>query len=343
MIDYIDAIVPLKHNKLIRNGHKTITKDDGTSNEVNYPLFLQGKNGSSIKVQSIDLNQIRVIGNLTMFIQGQSIYGTDDLLALCYEGFSMIAKQLGFKPTKKNLRQWKTGYFKLNTIDVTQNLLLPSQSTVREWLDQAGKSLSSGKQAIETFRSSGSHHIETIYAGRQSNFISVKFYNKFLQLTQGAKNQRKIKAADSTLQELITGSTGLLRVEIRFHKQYLRQQELTLARNLTPEVLREHFKGKLKSLKLGSSKILSDEELNGLNSTQRLAYKLWKQGGDVKDMLPTGTFQRVKSALLSKAINISQPYVKRVHAKSLRYYLKSLNVAKVPDFLAGTDWYFDPE
>ncbi|ASF47725.1 phage/plasmid replication domain-containing protein [Methylovulum psychrotolerans] len=105
MIDYIDAIVPMKHNNFIGNGHKTVTKKDGSERKENYPIYISGKGGSSIKIKSVidaenmdeedvEYEFVRITGNLAMFIQGQSVYGTDDLLSLGYKAFSIIAKKL---------------------------------------------------------------------------------------------------------------------------------------------------------------------------------------------------------------------------------------------------------
>ncbi|HEY8036163.1 MAG TPA: phage/plasmid replication protein, II/X family [Methylobacter sp.] len=342
MIDYIDAVIPMKNNGLIRKGYKTITKEDGSSSESNYPLHISGRNGSSIKIQSVDNERVRIIGNLTMFLQGQNVYGTDNLLGLCYIAFADIAEKLEIKPTKRNHRQWRSGEFEVNTIDVTHNFVLPSQSTVCEWMKQAALSLGSGKQTVEIYRASNSSHIETIYVGKTSRFISVKFYNKYRQMIQGAKKQRKIKAGGSVMQDLVDSSKGLLRCEIRFHKGYLKKSSITTAKCLTPMILQEHYEGKLKRIHLGTSKILPVQDLDGLSNLHKLAYGLWIKGGDLKREIPPSSFDRICKKLLSLGVNIRQPFVERVQGKSLRYYLRWCNIAKIPDFLVNTSWYFDP-
>jgi II/X family phage/plasmid replication protein len=279
---------------------------------------------------------------LTMFIQGQNIYGTDDLLGLCYKAFSIIAEKLEINPTKKNRMQWKRGEFKVNTLDVTHNFVLPSQSTVCEWLDQAAVILRAGKQPVETFRSSSSPHIETIYVGRTSKFISVKFYNKYRQLTKGAKKLRNINAGGSVMQDIVRSSKGLLRCEIRFHKQYLEKHGLTTAESLTPRVLLEQFEMKLNRIHLGTSKILPIRDLEGLTSHQRRAYQLWIKGGDLKAETSPAGFERIWKKLFSMGVDIRYPFVEQSSGKNLRYYLNLYNIANVPDFLVGTAWYYDP-
>ncbi len=268
MIDYIDAVIPMKHKEIIRNGHKTITKKDGSTSNVNYPIRIFGSNGGSIQVQSVDKEHIRIIGNLAMFIQGQNVYGTDNLISLGCKAFAEIAELLDIKPTKENRRQWRAGDYQVNTLDVTYNFNLSSQPNVCNWLNQAAVSLGSGKQMVETYRASKSPDIESIYLGRTSTFISVKFYNKYLQLSRGAKNRKKIKEGGPTLKELVDSTKGLLRGEIRFHKRYLKEHELTMARDLVPSVLRQHFYGKMKEIHLGQSTILPVEDIKGLTTSQ---------------------------------------------------------------------------
>jgi II/X family phage/plasmid replication protein len=343
MIDYIDVVVPMKNNGFIRKGYKTITKEDGSESKSNYPLYVHGRNGSTIKILSLDTENVRIIGSPSMFIQGQNVYGTDDLVGLCCRVFNDIAEKLGIEPSKKNRRQWMSGDFTINTLDVTHNFILPSQSTVCEWMDQAARSLGSGKQPVETFRASSSSHIETAYVGRSSNYISVKFYNKYRQMIDGVKNQRKNNEADWVMQKLVESAKDLLRCEIRFHKQYLNKYGLTLARNLTSEVIWEHYEAKLKKISLGSSKILPVQELEGLNNSQRLAYQLWLKGGNVKHGMPPATFERICRKLHTLGVNIRRPFVDQVEGKSLRFYLKWGKVAQAPDFLIQSPWYFCPD
>ncbi len=271
MIDYIDAVVPMKHEKVIRKGYKIITKEDGSSSETNYPTRVFGKNGSSIQIQSVDAEHVRIIGNLAMFIQGQNVFGTDNLIGLCCKAFADIAEKLELKPTKENRRQWRAGDFQINSIDVTYNYDLSSQSNVCNWLDQAAVSLGSGKQLVEIIRPSSSRHVTGIYLGKKSKIISVKFYNKYLQLSRGAKNKKRIKEGGPILQQLVNSTKGLLRCEIRFHKGYLKKHELTMAYDLVPIVLRQHFYRKLKKIHLGVSTILPVQDLEGLTTSQRLA------------------------------------------------------------------------
>ncbi|MDO9255914.1 MAG: phage/plasmid replication protein, II/X family [Bacteroidales bacterium] len=343
MIDYIDAVVPMKHEDVIRNGFKTITKKDGSTSESNYPIRIFGRNGSSIQVQSVDNEHIRIIGNLAMFIQGQNVYGTDNLLRLGCKAFAEIAELLGVKPTKENRRQWRAGDFQVNTLDVTYNFNLGSQPNVRNWLNQAAVSLGSGKQVIEMYRSYGTPDIESIYLGKKSTFISVKFYNKYLQLSRGAKNRRKIKEGGPILKELVDSTKGLLRCEIRFHKLYLKKYELTMARDLDPKILRKHFYGKLKKIHIGPSTILPVEDIQGLTPlSHRLAYQLWIKGGDVKHEMAESTFLRAHKKLLTFGVDIGTPFVEGVCGSTLRSYLVRSNVAVVPDFLVGTPWYYKP-
>jgi II/X family phage/plasmid replication protein len=341
MIDYIDAVVPMQNNGLIRDGYKTIIKGDGTRKKVNFWKKVPGRNGSSVKLRSIDKKRVQIIGNPAKFIQGQNVYGSDDLAALGCKLFADIAKQLKIKPTKKNRRQWARGDFDIRTLDVTYNFVLPSQSTVCEWLNKAAVSLGSGKQLITLHRASSVSYFESLYLGKSSHYIGVKFYNKYLQMIK-EKKKRGEPNADPVLDELVKSSKGLLRCEMRFYHDYLKKHGLTKAGVLTPEVLQDHFKAKLERMHLGSSKILPAKDLEGLNNSQRLAYQLWLKGGDVKGGMKPLTFERICKKLAGLGVNIRIPLVEQVEGKSLQYYLKWGNMAQVPDFLIGSPWYFCP-
>lgn len=342
MIDYIDAVIPMKHKEVIRNGHKIITKKDGSTRESNYSIRIFGRSGESIQVNSIDNEHVRIIGNLAMFIQGQNVYGTDNLISLGCKAFAEIAGLLDIKPTKENRRQWRAGDYQVNTLDVTYNFNLSSQSNVSNWLNQAAVSLGSGKQVVETYRASSSPNVESIYLGKTSKIISVKFYNKYLQISRGAKNRRKIDLGGPDLQELVDSTKGLLRGEIRFHKRYLKKHELTMAHDLVPSVLRQHFYGKMKEIHLGQSTILPVEDIQGLTTNLRLAYQLWIKGGDVKHEMAESTFNRAHKKLLKFGVDIGTPFVEGVCGSTLRSYLVKRNVVRAPEFLVNTVWYFKP-
>jgi|GEM_PF-2080800 len=203
--------------------------------------------------------------------------------------------------------------------------------------------IKSGRQRIDSIRSSGSNTIESLYAGKSSKFISLKCYNKYYLLTFGAKKQKKFKEAEALYQELVKSSKGLLRCEITIHKGYLKKNGLTMARDLTAKVIRRHFYNKLGMVMLGTTKLLPVQDLNGLTNQQRLVYSHWSEGGDVSSILLKQAFERVCKKLLDKGIDIRQPYTDGVKGKSLKSYLSSKNIVDAPDFLLGTHWYFDPK
>jgi hypothetical protein len=115
-----------------------------------------------------------------------------------------------------------------------------------------------------------------------------------------------------------------------------------MAHDLDPNVLRQHFYGKMKSIHLGQSTILPVEDINGLTTSQRLAYQLWIKGGDAKGEMTESTFYRAQKKLLTFGVDIDTPFVEGVCGSTLRSYLVKRNVDQVPDFLVNTVWYYKP-
>lgn len=339
MIDFIDVTIPCENSGNINNGHKVTEQKGKESNKRFFFKRIKSKRGY-LQVVSVGEQHLRIIGNPAMFIQGQNIFGTNDINALTKRVAIRIAKKLKIEPTKENRLDWKKGNYDVHRLDITYNFVLPSRQSVSEWLDKAFSCLRSGKQLVEAIRHSTARNVETIMIGKSSNYNSVKFYNKYEQLQNKAYLLQS--SDDPVAEQLLDYSKNLLRCEIRLNKDYLKSFNLTKASSLTNEVLDLHYFGKLDRVAMGSSTILPRKDVADLKPTQRLAYELWSKGGDARAVVSESTFDRLRKVILEFGLDIRCPFVDQVDEKSLRSYLDPANVAQAPEFLKNTTWLFEP-
>lgn len=343
MIDFIDVTIPFQNDGEINNGYKDSTKKGEVTNRKYYAVPVK-RNNTCIQVVSIDKDHIRIIGNPAKFIQGQNVFGTDNLNTLTSKVARLIAKELGVTPTRENKQSWRKGDFDVHRIDITNNFEFPSQASVCEWMDKAFMVVQSGKQAINADRSSSSAHVETIYVGKNSFFISLKFYNKYREMVAKSDKTSKFGQPSPMILQLLDEAKPLLRCEIRLHKRYLNRYGLTRASSLTPEVIREHFFIKLDRTSLGISEILPVQAIEELTKNERLAYECWVRGGEVQKLVSKSTFERLRNRVLEleSGLDIRYPFVEQVRGKPLKSYLDPSRIPALPAFLIDTSWYYDP-
>jgi hypothetical protein len=346
MIDFIDVIIPLNHDGNINNGYKLSAPKNSIQNTKYYEEKVYGRHHELMHVVSISKDELRISGSPLMFLQGQNVFGTDDINALVHQVAMHITHQLVITPTKKNIKAWKKGLFQVIRLDITYNFLMPSRDSVVDWLAEAGLNVWSGKQYVDAIRSSSLQGFETIMLGKSSRFISVKFYDKYKQL-QSNKSMEDMATTYPAIRQLLDHSQRLLRCEIRLHHKYLKRNNLTKGKDLTLAVLRQHYFNKLNSVNFGSSTILPKSAITSLTKTEYFTYKLWLRGENVKELVPD---RRISKSSLSRLDIKLQPFgvairrkqAKQVAGKELSSFLDPSNIADTPDFLKDTPWLFEP-
>ena len=90
--------------------------------------------------------------------------------------------------------------------------------------------------------------------------------------------------------------------------------------------------------------MIETEALAGLSGRLQLTYDAWKQGKDLKAVLPRNTFYRYRTELLKHGIDIAVKQEAR-HVEAQRTPLRLVITARpagIPDWAIGTPLYFEP-
>ncbi|MCS8081818.1 phage/plasmid replication protein, II/X family, partial [Pseudomonas aeruginosa] len=85
----------------------------------------------------------------------------------------------------------------------------------------------------------------------------------------------------------------------------LKALNLEYASQLTPTVLWKLYRDFIGELDMSEQIELNTEQLLSLPNKIRGTYVLWKQGHDLKSMLPNGTYYRHRTALMEHGIDIN--------------------------------------
>lgn len=309
MIDWVTAVIPFRH-KRINNGHVQKIDSDGVERWlVACPKQFEGSFESSIAVKSNEISEclqyadkLYISGNPSKFLQGHNVIGTDDLNLLVERTLDAISEQAGFTVDEVTRRRIRSGLYFVKRLDINYMFQLPSLSDVRAFIDAAG---------IKTRTRHGRSTIKkgTFYVGQTSRRWALKGYSKFDEIMGGEKGHR---LPPHLFQSPLVGFTeDKLRLELVLRAPELKKitdDENPSARQILELGISSLFNEYVSRLEMTANVSIKDEKLASLPSKIQGTYALWRQGFDVRSMLPKATFYRHKTMLKDYEIDISLPH-----------------------------------
>jgi II/X family phage/plasmid replication protein len=87
---------------------------------------------------------------------------------------------------------------------------------------------------------------------------------------------------------------------------------------------------------------LSADVLDSLFPAQRTAFAAWEAGNDLRTMMPTRSFYRLRAKLLPHGIDIATVLPREVSNVVPLFKTLEAVPAAVPDWAVGTPLYFEP-
>lgn len=309
MIDWLTAVIPLKH-KRINNGGVTAFDSDGVERwTMPVAKAFAGSFESSIQVKSNDITECReygqllyISGNPTKFLQGHNIIGTDDLNLLTLRLLEAIAPEAGFVVDAFTKARVLKGEYFVKRIDINYMFELPSLFDVRAWIDAAGMK-SRTRHGRSTVKKG------TVYYGQHSKRWAFKGYSKYDEIMGGEKGHRLPTHLLNT--PLLAFTENKLRLELVLRAPELKKitdDENPTARQLLALGLQETFNSYLSRLEMAANVSLRDDFMCKLPRSVQGTYALWRQGFDVRSVLSKATFYRHKKDLIEFQIDISLPF-----------------------------------
>ena len=344
MIDWVDFVAPLAHEMGTSSpfyaGEVMATNAAG---ELDWGIFkrmaLEGSHSAKIQIRSAAMDDgrqaVRVSGNLVKWFQGHNIFGSDDLHGLVLEMLHRVCKMAGHVTSSRDVNAWQQGVYKLVRVDVTQSFDLGNLSRVRNALRSM--------DATANLKHRGRGHFagDSITFGKGSRRWSLTLYAKGAEIeVKGHKLPLDLQAT-----QLPALANGLLRVEVRLLALELVKESLQYGFTWGENTASELHSRFLAGLEIAETTMLESKVIEGLQGRQQLSYQAWKDGHDLRAMLPRNTFYRYRAELLKHGIDIAVKQV-RVgpdfsNVVPIRTVLHAYPVS-VPDWAVGTPLYFEP-
>jgi II/X family phage/plasmid replication protein len=350
VIDWLTFVAPLTHqggeHGPFYAGEVMATKPDPTSAEgycLDWSVWkrksFEGSYSSVIQIQSttdeLGRPAIWVSGNPAKWFQGHNVFGSEDLPGLVREMLHRICQSVGVLPTADDLALWDAGTIKLTRVDVTHSFDLGNLGRVRNAL----RSLDS--TANLKHRGRGHFKGDSLTFGKGSRRWSLTLYAKGAEL--GVKGHMlPVDLADSGVARL---AQGLLRAEVRMLSLQLVAEQLEYVSAWGENAGSELHSRFLSGLQIAEASMLDAQLLDGLPGRLQLAYNNWREGHDLRAILPVRTFYRYRTELLKHGIDIAVRQERTGPDMSnvvpLRTVLHAYPVG-VPQWAVGTPVYFEP-
>lgn len=348
MIDWVKAKIPFRHTQAINNGEVVSIDSLG---EIEWTtqkrLALRGSYESTVNILSCsqsrcpetgDYMHIIVDGNPVKYFQGHNLWGTDDLPGLVAEFAIELSKVLNLPISDHDLFKIINGDYQLLRVDSTMMISCGNNANVDSILYSIerlahmrykGKALSSGS---------------TLYFGKHSRRESLKMYNKAKEIK--AKGH-ELHMELSSLQSLNDWVSDKLRVEAVTRSMQLKDYGLNLASKWSEETPNEILDRLLDAIEMSENYTLTPDAIQELPARLQLAYNNWKDGHDLKKLLPSATFKRYRKQLQAAAsidIAIIQGDRKEPapNVVDFRRVLRPERCEQIPAWAIGTSLYFEP-
>lgn len=354
MIDWIKAIIPLRHSESLDDGHVISINSDGEMEwKVNKRMAVTGSFDTNLHIQSDHSTRNPITGhyefivfdgNPAKFFQGHNLWGSDDLRGLMTETVILICSLLNLFPSRHDWEQIVNGWYALKRVDSTIMLDVGSNADVEAFLYSAERT------AHMRYKGQGIMTKGTLYFGKHSRRESLKLYNKL--------NEIKAKGHELPMQlrgmpELYKWTTGKIRLEATTRSMQLKDLGLRLACNWGFETPHETLNRLLKGLNMSEQHTLSEANLDGLPPRLISVYHMWKDGHDLKKIYldkktgyPTSTFKRYRKELLSHGIDIAIKQGNRPEPSpnviEFRRVLRPERCEQIPAWAIGTALAFQP-
>lgn len=301
MIDWVSARLPLRHFPINNGGVVKFLADGSVDWQIRSKLQVQGSHESSIQIRSDGefdaegrASEIFFSGNPSKFLQGHNVFGSDDIIALMSDVFTVLCNHLEIAPEPEDLRKIKEGDYPLIKVDINYSFELPHRRDVLSWL-RAAEYKSKTRHGRPQMKGG------TLYFGKNSRRWAIKAYSKGEEI-EAPKHQLP-EALLAT--QIPNWADNKLRIELVLMKKELAEIGLLNAKAMTPDVVKEIYNSYVRKIEMNQQIALSTEKEHDLPQRLRSTYILWKSGVDLRTTLSKATFYRHRKDLYEHGIDIT--------------------------------------
>jgi II/X family phage/plasmid replication protein len=341
MIDWLSGKAYFLHTEEhLPSGKVVSISPDGEKEwQITKRIQVKGSYDSSFTLRTDTSSQtapgvftkIEFSGNPVKFIQGHNIWGSQDLTGLAYEALTKALSSLGLKMDPLEDSMLFNGDFSLSRVDINNMYSMGSLESVNQWLHSA-------EFSARTRMGKGHFSGNTLYFQKKSTRWSLKFYSKFLELKAiGHQLPKEFLKAKS----FHDYAFDKLRAELTLRTKELKKLGLDKGSSWGDNEHVDVFQDYMSRLDMSEQKVLDNLVLE-LPTAFRSTYLMWKEGYDIKSLLPKNTFYRHRRFLLERGVDISIPSGNKLNNVIPLMRVIEAIPAEIPEWAIGTEYYFEP-
>lgn len=295
MIDTVKFYFCMTDRMFKRLRCDTALKQKGTvlyGNKFYLPHPFKGKNPAVYF--DFDKRQFHMETSLPKLLQGHNVFGSNRLQFLCLQAIALIYQHLDLRYTVAERSQIKEQRIRLGRADTTCSYYLDSPELVAVVLEAICAQL---RAENSSWSAHGSADFETVYNQQHSTRVTDKFYNKGREL-----NVRKLPSNIAARDRILKYAFRLLRYEVTWRAKELKSLGLEYADQWNPDLVRDMLKKRLAKFRFQGMirDCLEAEQIDDLNDSCHMFYRLWSNGVNLKDYRKNRTLQRARERLLDE-------------------------------------------
>jgi II/X family phage/plasmid replication protein len=302
MIDWVTVELPCIHVP-IDSGHICKILPGGVIDWQSPCRYsVEGSYSASISVKSVGGDgrgrgtHILLSGNPSKFLQGHNVFGSEDLLSLVYDVFTVVCNSLSIEPAQSDLKAVKEGNYVIKNIDICRSFELPTRGDGLAWLRAM-------EYKSKTRHGRPSTKGGTLYFGLGTSRWKVKAYSKGEELESRKKGHQLPPELVNT--PIKAHADNLLRIEITLLSKELREIGIDKAVDLNVTRIDELYGQYIGRIEMNEQIRLSSQAQMNLPTKLQSTYLHWNNGEDLRALLPKPTFYRHRKGLLEYGIDIA--------------------------------------
>lgn len=302
MIDWLTFEVPYPHRPLDVSKLMKVSSEGDVEWISLASHEVEGSFDSSIYMRSVGCSgegmaaAIRIDGNPSKFLQGHNIFGSMDVFNLARTVFVKCLSSAQI-PYSFDMMQ-RLSNASVTRVDITKSFQLRNRADVLAWIRAAEFKSRSRSGRPQTKGG-------TLYFNKSSRRWALKFYSKGQEIQAGKGHSLPKSFTKLQVDYLTAYADPLLRCEIMFRSLELKTNGINALSDLTAEKCNELYQTYLGRIEMNAQAKLPDDKAHELPRSLISSYTLWKEGADLRQMLPKPTYYRHRSGLLEYGIDIA--------------------------------------
>jgi II/X family phage/plasmid replication protein len=291
MIDWVTARLPLACDGPLNGGSVISISGDGEVEwRTDRRLEVEGSYSAKITIRG-GFGAVDVSGNPAKFLQGHNLFGPSELLPLMTRTMEKIADVLSLSPTPDDRAAWHQGRYILSRVDNARMLDCGSPERARKLLGVLGQVARTKYQGTLVDSS-------TVYIGKRSRRLKLKFYDKAAELR---KHRLSATLAPTGHQLLSDFAAGKVRAELTVGSKWFHESPLRDAWWWDAATPGRLLDDRLATLEVSDTMRLTDDVVQGLPARLVPIYDAWCAGRDLRALYSKAHFYRVRRQLLDLA------------------------------------------